>query len=114
MSTMTITPAATTSTHQGTCPAWCDSGLHDTADSPHFGGNFSIDLSLAEPVEVPVDGVAPMSDWLTAALWQYAAADSPIVDLSIHDEVLSDMTLAEAEKLGNALLDLVRTARAAA
>jgi hypothetical protein len=108
---MTISPATTSS--NGTCPAWCDSDLHDYDGTPHNGGGFDIQLSLAEPLEVPIDGVAPVGDWLSVALWQYADAESPVIDLSIHNEALSDLTIAEAEVLGNALLELARQAKAA-
>src|ERR1700683_1693205 len=103
----TLGPAASITN----CPTWCSTD-HGDGD-PHFGQFFDLDLSLAEPGYVPIDG-SEVSDYLSMILMQAADGSDPVISgtASAIDFVeMADLTLDEAEALGNALLNLVAAGR---
>jgi hypothetical protein len=109
---MTLSPATITA-----CPAWCGIDHADDDSEFHIADEayFEMELSLAERGYVPGDG--PISDYLTIHLLQPGDSATPVISgvaSTLSDLELPNMTLAEAEALGVALLELVRQARRSA
>lgn len=110
-STLTTSPATHTVTAlpAGTCPAWCTDSQHEDG-GPHIGGMLTVDLSLDEPL-ISVGGeLLDGPGWLDICLRQ--DGDSPVVSIAHNTWELPDMTVAEAETLGRAILQLAQQAKA--
>ena len=112
-STLTTSPATHTVTAlpAGPCPAWCTDSQHEDG-SPHIGGMFTVDLSLDGPLVTVGGELLDGPGWLDICLRQ--DGDSPVVSMAHNTWELPDLTVAEAEALAKALLQLAQRAKTVA